>query len=113
MKSAVASCVAGLLAAAASTLPSVATAALFKCVAKDGSVSYQADPCPIVADEKKMKEPAPGPVAVPGKASPRSPWKEGWVEADLLRKMNEDAMGGGACKPEGALGEMIRGERQF
>ena len=174
MKSAVGSCLRCLLAAVALAVPPVATAALFKCVAKDGAVSYQADPCPIVADEKRLKEPAAGPVAVPGKSSPRSPWKEGWVEADItemadgcvpgaigparrdfmaraagnpnaqfpeaelmpplkamclcfarrvgstyaradyqrdraaiLQRMNNEAMNGGACKPEGLLGEVM------
>src|SRR5262249_55759651 len=68
-------CIAGLL-------PCVASAALFKCVGKDGSISYQADPCPVAADEKKMKEPAAGPATrAPAKAA--SPWKEGWDEGAI------------------------------
>jgi len=168
---------AGFLVLAAGAMPCAAVAALFKCVGKDGSISYQADPCPVVADEKKMNEPPPGPVRAPGSASP---WKEGWNTPDIttmadgcvpdllgparrdftaaaaaqdpsaqfpeaelapaakamclcfakrvgsthrredflrdraaiLRKMNDDAMNGGACKPEGLLGEMMGRGRQ-
>ena len=165
------------LALAACAMAGAAQGALFKCVAKDGAVSYQADPCPVVADEKKMKEPAPGPVRAAGSASP---WKEGWTadevtamanlcvpgvigparrdfvaasaaqganarfpedeltppvkamclcfakrigatysradfdrdRAAILRKMNDEAVNGGACKPEGLLGEVMERSRR-
>jgi hypothetical protein len=151
-------------------MPWVAPAAMFKCVGKDGAISYQAEPCPVAADEKKMREVAPGPATgAPGKAASR--WKDGWddaaitamadscvpgvigparkafasarkgeefpegeltpqvkamcscfakraganyARADFVRdrsailgKMNQEALGGGACKPEGLLGEMM------
>ena len=144
---------------------------MFKCVGKNGAVTYQADPCPD-ADEKKMKEVPAGPT---GSAS-KSPYKDGWTAADItamadncvpgvigpakrdfqaavkkegsddqfpeaeltagvktmcacfakrvgatyaradfqsnrqaiLKKMNDEAIAGGPCKPEGALADAMK-----
>lgn len=164
-----------ILACAAIAFPAPdARAAMFKCVGKDGAITYQADPCPETGNEKKLKEPAPGPAG--GAAKAQSPFKEGWSAADvtamadacvpgaigpakrdfqakakaegsqqefpeaeltagvksmctcfarrvgatyaradfeanrqaILQKMNEEAMAGGPCKPEGALAEAMK-----
>lgn len=162
-----------LACAAAALLPGSAHAVMFKCVGKDGAITYQADPCPETGDAKKLKEPPPGPTGA-GKA--RSEFREGWTPADIsamadscvpgvigpakrdfqaaakaqgsdqefpeadltpgvkamcscfarrvgasyaradfqanrqaiLQKMNQEAMNGGACKPDGLLGEVMK-----
>ena len=163
---------------AAALLAASADAAMFKCVGKDGAITYQADPCPETGNEKKLKEPLAGPAGGAGKV--QSPYKEGWSASDIssmadacvpgaigpakrdfqarakaessgqefpeaeltagvksmcgcfakrvgatyaradfqanrqaiLQKMNEEAMAGGPCKPEGALGEAMQKSRQ-
>jgi hypothetical protein len=163
---------------AASCVPCTGEAALFKCVGKDGAVSYQAEPCPVADGEKQLKAPAAGPVQPPARGSR---WQEGWNDGDItamedscvagvigparrdfaaaaakaqdssaqfpeaeltpsvkamclcfarrvgstvaradfqrdrqaiLRRMNDEAMNGGACKPEGMLGEVMGRSRQ-
>ena len=162
----------------AAFLPFCAGAATFKCVARDGSVTYQGEPCPDTGNEKKMQDPAAGPTGSAASAKPGL--KEGWTKADLaamaescvavnlgaakrefesaaktqasapqfpeaeltsglktmcacfadrigathtlddfhtnpqsiLKKMNDEAVAGGACKPEGALGEAMQKNRQ-
>jgi len=162
-----------LACAAAALLAPAAHGAMFKCAGKDGAITYQADPCPETGNEKKLKEPPPGPT---GAAKAQSPYKEGWTAADItamadscvpgvigpakrdfqakvksegtaqefpeaeltagvksmcacfarrvgatyaradfqanrqaiLQKMNQEARGGGACKPEGLLGEVMQ-----
>ena len=49
---------------------------MFKCVGKDGKITYQADPCPDTGDEKKLKDVPAGPAG--GATKPGSPWKDGW-----------------------------------
>ena len=163
---------ASLACAFAIAWPCAAGAAMFKCVGKDGAISYQSDPCPETGNEKKMKEPPAGPT---GSGKPGSPFKDGWTadgiksmadgcvpnvvgpakkdfesrakqagkseqfpEAEItagvrtmcncfarrvgstyaradfeanrqsiLKQMNDEAKSGGACKPEGALGEAM------
>jgi Domain of unknown function (DUF4124) len=153
-----------------------AHAAMFKCVGKDGSVTYQAIPCPDTGEERKMKDVPAGPTG----SGPKSPLKEGWTAGDLaamadacvpgvigpakrdfqaaakkegsaqefpeaeltadvktmcscfakrvgetyaradfqenrqliLKKMNDEAIAGGPCKPEGALAEAMAKSRQ-
>ena len=159
--------------AAAALLAGNAHAAMFKCVGTGGAITYQADPCPETGNEKKLKEPPPGPT---GAAKAQSPYKDGWTAADvtamadscvpgvigpakrdfqakvkaqgadqefpeaeltagvksmcscfarrvgatyaradfeanrqaILKKMNQDAVNGGACQPEGLLGEVMK-----
>ena len=53
--------------AAFGPLATDADADLFKCVGKDGRTSFQADPCPAAADEKRIQlrrsAERPGPTA--------------------------------------------------
>ena len=65
---------------AAASWPWAAGAAMFKCVGKDGAISYQADSCPDAGNEKKIKEPAAGPT---GSGKPGSPWRDGWSAEDV------------------------------
>jgi hypothetical protein len=175
MKIIAAACL-GAVAATFLSLP--ADAATYKCVAKDGSVTYQGQPCPDAGNEKQMRDPAAGPA---GSAAPaKSALKEGWTAGDvtamaescaaatigsakrdfeaaakaqgtkpefpeaelasgvtamcscfakrvgathtrddfqanrqaILKKMNDEAVAGGACKPEGLLGEVMEKSRQ-
>ena len=160
--------------AAAALVAPAAHGAMFKCVGKDGAITYQADPCPETGNEKKLREPAPGPTG--GATKSQSPFKEGWNQADItsmadacvpgaigpakrdfeakakaagskeefpeaeltagvksmcscfakrvsaayaradfqanrqaiLQKMNEEAIAGGPCKPEGALADAMK-----
>lgn len=62
--------------------------ALFKCVAKDGKVTYQSEPCLEADTERKLRAPPPGSASEspPASGSPPSgsapPTKGGWSDAD-------------------------------
>lgn len=68
---------------------------LFKCVGKDGNVTYQSEPCPQAAKEDRLRAPAPGPTAAePAKqAAPSSNGKDsGDPFADAGKKCLDDLM---------------------
>ena len=67
---------AGIVAAMA-ILADPAQAQLLKCVGTDGKTTYQSDPCPVAAQEKRIREPDAGPGARGGRL------KDGWMEDEI------------------------------
>jgi Domain of unknown function (DUF4124) len=65
-----------LLSAVAAFAAGDACADLYKCVGKDGKVSYQGEPCPSSTSERRLRAPAAGASA----EGPSGPMKEGWTE---------------------------------
>src|ERR1700730_15061267 len=62
-----------------------ACAQLYKCVGKDGKVSYQAEPCPTSGTEQRMRVQPGGPSGGGGSSRPTKAGRDGGKVADMKR----------------------------